>query len=192
MDPLADVTAIDHGIAALLLVLLPLYARRNFARLRAGLRAGDRDELVSRSESLQERVRERFAVTGLAALVPANRAEMRSFSAMALSAGVWEELLFRGFLIAWFAHWIGPAMAVVAAAVSFGIGHLYQGGAGVAKTTVAGLMAGGLYLLTGSLWIPMILHTAVDLHAGALGYLAGVARTEPQEDTPCVEPSPSG
>ncbi len=56
--------------------------------------------------------------------------------------------------------------------MAFGLGHLYQGAAGVVKTGVSGLLAGLLYLLTGSLWIPMLLHAAVDLHAGALGYLA--------------------
>lgn len=241
MQPPAELTALDHALAALLLLVLPLYARRNFARLRAGLAAGDRDELrrtyrrtvirqtllglgvivlwlgqgrslamlglgrpagwgfvaggliaallltyailqvraVRRSERLRDKVRERFAATELAALVPRDQAEMKRFVALALSAGIWEELLFRGFLIAWFAHWLGAPMAVLAAAIAFGLGHLYQGAAGVAKTTVAGLIAGGLYLLTGSLWIPMILHTAVDLHAGALGYLAGVAATGP-------------
>lgn len=242
MQPLAELSAIDHGIAALLLLALPLYAMRNFARLRSRLAEGDREELdrtyrrtvlrqtllglgvlalwlghgrplsllglgrpggwgfvvgglialllltyaglqvraVGRSERLRERVRERFAATELAALVPRDRAEMRRFVAVAFSAGIWEELLFRGFLVAWFAHWTGLTAAVLAAAAAFGLGHLYQGAAGVAKTTFAGLIAGGLYLLTGSLWIPMILHTAVDLHAGALGYLAQVSAVTPR------------
>jgi len=239
---IAEVTFVDHAIVALLLLILPLYAKRNFTRLKAALDAGDRAELtrtyrrtvvrltvvgvsvgaawllqgrslealglgtptgssgfvagiliallllsyagmqvwaVARSERYQVRVRERIEATGLDSLVPASGAEYRYFVAVAISAGIWEELLFRGFLIAWFAHWIGPIGGVLAAAAAFGVAHLYQGPSGVAKTGVAGLIGGFLYLLTGSLWIPMVLHTAVDLHAGTLGYLsAGVRRND--------------
>jgi len=232
---IAEVGLVDHAIVAVLLLVLPLYARRNFARLQRSLAAGDQAELtrtyrrtvvrqtvlglavgaswllqerslaaiglgrpggsgfvagllialvmigyaalqvwaVARSERYQEQVRERMEATGLTSLIPSSPAEYRNFAAVAVSAGVWEELLFRGFLIAWFAHWIGPIGGIVAAAAAFGLGHLYQGAGGVAKTGVAGLVAGFLYLLTGSLWIPMVLHTAVDLHAGTLGYLSG-------------------
>jgi membrane protease YdiL (CAAX protease family) len=126
---------------------------------------------VRRSERLQTQVRERLLATGLSSLVPVTAPEYRLFAGVALSAGVWEELLFRGFLIAYAGHYLGLGAGVVAAAVAFGIGHAYQGAAGMAKTGFSGLIAGGLYALTGSLWIPMLLHTAVDLHAGSLGYI---------------------
>jgi membrane protease YdiL (CAAX protease family) len=133
--------------------------------------AGLQVHWVTRSERLAAQVRERFAATGLSALVPLTLDEYRRFVALALSAGVWEELMFRGFLIAYAMHWIGAGPAIVAAAAAFGLAHLYQGAAGIAKTALAGLVAGLLYWLTGSLWVPMVLHTAVDLHAGTLGYL---------------------
>lgn len=225
---------LDHALAALLLVALPLLARRNYGRLLSALESGQRNRLastfrrtvlrqtalgsllllmwwrqgrplaglgltaphgsgflaaavvaaalltyaawqigrVARDPKLRQQVRERLDATSVGDLLPRTRGEMSTFVAVALSAGIWEELLYRGFLIAWAGYWLGPVGGLLAAAVAFGIGHLYQGAAGVAKTTVAGLVAGGLLWLSGSLWIPMLLHAAVDLHAGALGLLA--------------------
>jgi len=63
---------------------------------------------------------------------------------------------------------VGAWPAVFLGALIFGVGHLYQGPAGVMKTGATGLLMGILYVGTGSLLFPMILHAAVDLHGGAM------------------------
>jgi uncharacterized protein len=108
---------------------------------------------------------------GAAGILPRNDAEHRVFRLLALTAGICEEILFRGFLIWYAGSWIGPWPAVAVTAVSFGLGHWYQGKAGVVKTGVVGLLAGAFYLVTGSLVWPMVLHVAVDLQGGAVGRL---------------------
>ncbi len=54
-------------------------------------------------------------------------------------------------------------MLVVVAAVAFGAAHAYQGAAGVLLTGVLGGVFAALYLQTGSLLLPVLLHAAVDL-----------------------------
>jgi membrane protease YdiL (CAAX protease family) len=58
---------------------------------------------------------------------------------------------------------------VLLAAAIFGLGHAYQGPKGILKTGLVGLVLGGLFALTGSLWAPMLVHVVMDLLAGYVG-----------------------
>ena len=122
-------------------------------------------------ETGRDRLREQLA--GAAGMLPADEPERRTFRLGALTAGSCEEILFRGFLVWYAATWIGPWPAAVVTSIAFGLGHLYQGRAGVIKTGLAGLVAGTLYVATGSLLWPIILHVAIDLQGGAVGWLVG-------------------
>lgn len=96
-------------------------------------------------------------------LLPVNEAEYRAFSALGLTAGLVEELLCRGYLVWYLDAFMPLGLAGVAAAAAFGIAHAYQGAKNVALTGGAGLVMAGLYFLSGSLWLPMLLHAATDL-----------------------------
>jgi membrane protease YdiL (CAAX protease family) len=62
------------------------------------------------------------------------------------------------------------SMVIVSAL--FGIGHLYQGWAGVIGSTVSGLYFGGLYLAAGrNLWLPILAHGFSDTIGLAIIYL---------------------
>jgi membrane protease YdiL (CAAX protease family) len=113
------------------------------------------------------RLRRQFARTW--ALLPADAREHRWFRVLAVTAGVCEELLYRGFLIPYCSAYAGPSGGALLAAAAFGLGHFYQGVSGVLKTFLVGAAAGWLYLETQSLLWPMILHSALDLQGGALG-----------------------
>ncbi len=101
-----------------------------------------------------------------APFLPRTRRETNWFTGVALTAGFCEEVMFRGFLLAYAAVWLGPWGAVFGTSLAFGIGHLYQGTVGAIKTTIAGLIAGSLFVLGGSLLAPVLLHAFVDLHGG--------------------------
>lgn len=105
-------------------------------------------------------------------ILPRNPREMRVFAALSFTAGVCEELLFRGFLIAWLVALTGlgewPAMLLIA--VAFGMAHFYQGPSGMLKTGLAGAYLGALYLLTGSLLVPVVVHALIDLLQGFAFY----------------------
>ena len=98
---------------------------------------------------------------GVRSVVPATRSELPGFAAVSVTAGVCEELLFRGFVL-WYLDALLPAgWAIAGTVVVFGLGHAYQGARGVLFTAVVGGVALAAYLWTGSLVAPMVMHAAV-------------------------------
>ena len=99
-------------------------------------------------------------------LFPATRLERRWWILIGLTAGICEEILFRGFLLRYLntSPWhLNLRLALLVSSLIFGLQHLYQGAKGVIATTVLGALFGLLFLLSGSLLLPMILHAALDL-----------------------------
>ncbi len=99
-------------------------------------------------------------------LFPATRAERRWWVLIGLTAGICEEVLFRGFLLHYLhtSPWqLDLTLALLVSSLIFGLQHLYQGAKGVIATTLLGALFGLLFLLSGSLLLPMILHAALDL-----------------------------
>lgn len=106
------------------------------------------------------------ALKGMAWFLPANSNERRWFAIVSVTAGICEEVLFRGFLLHYLNvfPWKLPLTPVLLiAAVIFGMQHLYQGIAGAALTAITGLLFSLLFLITGSLLAPMLLHALLDL-----------------------------
>jgi membrane protease YdiL (CAAX protease family) len=85
---------------------------------------------------------------------------------LSLTAGIVEEMLWRGFLILYLGQIVPVWAAAVASGVLFGLAHAYQGLASLPKLCAAGLLLSGLFLLSGSLWLPMVLHVIVDALQG--------------------------
>ena len=100
------------------------------------------------------------------ALLPRTPGERRLFTVVGVTAGVCEEWLYRGFFLAVVAAVSGglpTALLVAVAAVAFGLAHAYQGLVGIGTTGALGGVLAALYLETGSLLLPVLLHTAIDL-----------------------------
>jgi uncharacterized protein len=100
------------------------------------------------------------------ALLPRTAAERRLFTLVGLTAGICEEWLYRAFFLAVVAALAGGPpdwVLVVVAAVAFGLAHAYQGIGGIVLTGVLGGILAALYLSTGSLLLPVLLHAVVDL-----------------------------
>ena len=104
----------------------------------------------------------------LAPLVPHNGRELALFNLVAISAGVVEELLWRGFLIWYLAQVLPMWAAALISTIGFGVAHAYQGAGNLLRITLVGAAFVGLYLLTGSIWLSMLLHAAIDLLQGRL------------------------
>jgi membrane protease YdiL (CAAX protease family) len=131
---------------------------------------------VSNDEASLAKVRRQVAHVGR--ILPKSPAELRWFYAVAVTAGICEEVLYRGFLVAYLGGIAGPWPAVGLAALVFGFGHVYQGWRGMLATTLVGLLLGGLFLLTGSLLVPMVLHGLIDVHSGTIAYWAHAREPE--------------
>lgn len=120
-----------------------------------------------RSSEALSKVREQLGP--LTKILPHDKRELRAFSALSITAGICEELLYRGYFIAYLNAILGIWPAVFLSSAAFGLGHSYQGLKGVIKTGGIGLVMAGLYVLAGSLWAPVLLHAAIDLNSGYLG-----------------------
>jgi uncharacterized protein len=101
--------------------------------------------------------------------VPVGRAEIAAFAVVSLTAGICEELLYRGWLVNFFGALAGSIwIGMIVAAILFGLGHAYQGRNGIAATGVLGLVFGTMFVLVRSLVPGQVLHAAIDLVNGTL------------------------
>jgi len=104
-------------------------------------------------------------------LLPRSGVERTTFVGLALTAGICEEILYRGFGLA-FLHWAMPtvnlAVDVVVTSLAFGIAHVYQGRSGVAATTIVGAVLGVILASTGTLLVTIAIHALLDLRLLAL------------------------
>ena len=104
-------------------------------------------------------------------LLPMTTAERWWFALVSLGAGFSEELACRGFMIFYlgtYLPWLGLRGAVVVSSLAFGLGHLYQGVRGVLVTAMAGLFLATVYVISGTLLVPMVAHAAIDLRLLAI------------------------
>jgi membrane protease YdiL (CAAX protease family) len=100
------------------------------------------------------------------ALLPRNRAELKYGAALAVNAGVVEELLFRLALPALIFGVTGNAVtAVVGSVLVFGLLHVYQGVAGIVGALLIGAMLMAVYLATGSIVAAIVVHALFDLRS---------------------------
>src|SRR5438132_1664309 len=108
----------------------------------------------------------------LRALIPHTLEEYRLFVPLCLTAGVCEELLFRGYLVWVLQAWIGLLPAALVSMVAFGLAHAYQGFKFGVRAFFAGVAMGVLALATGSVLPGMALHALIDLGSGWIIYSA--------------------
>ena len=100
-------------------------------------------------------------------LLPKSARERLLFMFLSVTAGLAEELVFRGFLIELLGGWCGNLwVAVVLSSILFGLLHGYQGLSGVLRTGFLGLGLAALYVWRDSLLPVMVAHFASDVVAG--------------------------
>ena len=87
---------------------------------------------------------------------------------MALTAGLCEELIFRGYLFHYLLNWMPVWLAVLLVNVVFALTHYATGLVNMLGSFLLGLLFSGLFLLTGDLWLSMWLHALIDLLAMTL------------------------
>lgn len=89
---------------------------------------------------------------------------------LAIVPGFMEELLFRGILFRWIEEFAGSWAALVVTSALFGLAHILNPNAtwfsSFAIAMEAGLLLGGAYMLTRSLWMPIGLHAAWNFTQG--------------------------
>jgi len=118
------------------------------------------------------------AIVGIAALVGAYRIVgwgglsnwLFLLFAAGISAGFVEELLFRGILFRWIEEFAGSWAALLVTSALFGLAHIGNDNAtwfsSFTIAVEAGLMLGGAYMLTRSLWVPIGIHFGWNVTQG--------------------------
>ena len=132
------------------------------------------------------------AIGDIKSLLPRNRQELPYGAGLAVTAGVVEELLFRlGLPAAIFGalgdHSTGSGiLAFGAAAIVFGLLHIYQGAPGILFAFLLGLVFTALYVLSGNILVPIVLHALIDLRSLVLipVVLGGAGTREPRTVAP--------
>lgn len=118
--------------------------------------------------SAEKLSRLRRLVLPIAQMLPTSPVERLTFAGVAITAGICEEILYRGFGIAYL-RWIDPSIGrtslVLITATAFGLAHLYQGPRNVLLTGIAGGIFASLTLATGTLLPAIVIHVLVDLRA---------------------------
>lgn len=87
-------------------------------------------------------------------VLPTTPSERRWFAVAAITAGICEELLYRGFLIRYIRTYfagLGLLFTCILSGLIYGLGHAYQGRKGLLQTTLNGFSFAILFFLSGNL-----------------------------------------
>jgi len=99
---------------------------------------------------------------------PRTTAEHIGFQGLSITAGVTEEIIFRGFLISTLALAMPVWVAALIVVGVFLVAHAYQGVSGMLRILPITVFMTAVFLIGGSLWPAILIHVAVDAGAGLL------------------------
>ncbi|MGA2420325.1 MAG: CPBP family intramembrane glutamic endopeptidase [Candidatus Acidiferrum sp.] len=137
--------------------------------------------LRAKADKIREKMKDRAGM-----MLPGSLEELRWFAVMSFGAGIAEELLCRGFLFYYLSLYIPGINSwelMVLTSLLFGLAHLYQGWKGILGTGVAGVILAGLYVLTGSLFLPVLVHITGNMRAVVIFWPKTAAAMTPQQAT---------
>lgn len=108
---------------------------------------------------------------GMEVVLPHTWMEYLHFCFLAVSAGVCEEIVYRGFLINYFKEVLPTSpyalqLAILIPAVLFSLAHLYQGWFNVIKIFSISILFSNIFIYSESLLIVVLIHVLVDLISG--------------------------
>jgi len=140
----------------------------------------------TRRMTLEDKARHAKALGKLAFFLPQNAHQFRNFVALSVTAGIVEEIVYRGFVIWYLTQFMPIWAAVIVSSLVFGLGHSYQGTSGATRAGLVGLVFAVLYVSTGSILLPIIAHAVLDILQGA--YVFEILRDTPREPAASRKP----
>jgi membrane protease YdiL (CAAX protease family) len=117
-------------------------------------------------------------------IFPRCKYEMALFVVLSLTAGICEEFLFRGFVMAALARaGLDTWLVIVLSSAMFGLAHLYQGKGGSLGTGILGTLFALARTIYHSLLPSVVWHSVLDIVAGVAGarFLLKARVTAPDE-----------
>ncbi|MCH8508302.1 MAG: CPBP family intramembrane metalloprotease [Phycisphaerales bacterium] len=98
--------------------------------------------------------------------MPRDRREQRWWGVLSGSAGLGEELAFRGFMIWYLGGFLGVWWAVVASSVLFALLHVWEGRWAVVVILWMGLVFGAMFVWSGWLYLMIVMHAVHNWEMG--------------------------
>ncbi|HMB70786.1 MAG TPA: CPBP family intramembrane glutamic endopeptidase [bacterium] len=129
-------------------------------------------QLLSVRGSDASRREVRSQLGGSLVFLPRTPRDGAAFVLVSITAGVCEEILFRGWLMGWLVPRAGLPAAFGLGVLLFALAHSYGGRALALRAGAMGVVLTALFVLSGSLWVPIALHVFVDANAGQLSVAA--------------------
>lgn len=108
-------------------------------------------------------------------ILPVTKLELYLFGFLAVTVGICEEMIFRSFLVHYLYNLpfeLTVTLSIIAAGILFGLSHFHQGMSGVVSATVIGFLLSYLFVVTGSLLVPIIVHVMYDMKVLLLSRIA--------------------
>ena len=126
---------------------------------------------IRNHDEKRESIKEKLDKVSANEFLPRSKKEFKWFVFLSITAGICEELLFRGFLIWYFETLTNTFLAILLSSTLFGTAHFYQGVNGVIRSGFLGLILALILIWTDSLLIPIFIHIAGDIYNGIVGWL---------------------
>lgn len=124
--------------------------------------------------------KQRQALGSLVYFLPVTHRDYRHFVLLSITAGICEEIIYRGYVL-WYLMQLMPGWAaILVSALGFAVAHNYQGISGMLRVFALGVVFAVLYVASGSIWVPILLHALVDILQGAA--LLQILRKDAQGD----------
>lgn len=105
--------------------------------------------------------------------MPTNIKEFQVYLCMCLCAGVFEEVVYRGYMVTYFSYLFKDSayrqsLSVFLPALIFSVSHFYQGLKNIIKIFILSMFFGYIYIQSGSLVIVILLHFLANVIGGLL------------------------
>ena len=120
--------------------------------------------MVARSDAAKAQLKEAMAGRKIISdFMPQADEERALFNLVSVTAGITEEIIFRGYLIFVFSLFVPISLAGFAALVVFTFLHLYQGVKQLPTVFAMGALLTLIFVLSGSIWPAIAVHILVDM-----------------------------
>lgn len=106
-------------------------------------------------------------------IMPTTKSQVLVFTLLlSVTAGICEELIFRAYLFNLVDTYTGTIGAILISSLVFGFWHVYLGWQEVLRTSIMGAILCCVYIFTGNIIVPIVLHVFIDIYSGLICYFA--------------------
>lgn len=104
--------------------------------------------------------------------LPKSKWEYIWFNVLSLSAGICEEIIFRLFMFSYLLINTNLTAAFILTNLIFALTHMDTSKRNSLNSFILGLLFTAIYYFTDNIWLPIILHSSIDLSLGYFSYQA--------------------